>query len=183
VSRTLLGLVAAATLAVGAPADSAVAHRPGIAFTGRVPDDLRALATQTWRRFTDVVPARWRCIPPVRVTGAWKLADRGAYGPDTKLVTVRIPGTAPNLEASLIHEFAHHVEFTCPEQREIRARFLAAQGLAPGAPWFRGPTWEQTPSEQFAEATVTLLLGRTSHPLVGVTANAIAAIRAWGQGR
>ncbi len=169
-------------LTVGAAADRPVPSRPEIHFAEGVPDDLRALATATWGRFLGVFPARSGCLADVTVKGAWELENRARYEPDLRRVTIRIPGTAPNLRATLVHEFAHHVEFTCQEQRRFRPRFLAAQGLPLSAPWFRGAGWERIPSEQFAEATVRAVVGRASLPLVVVRPEAVEAIGRWGRG-
>jgi hypothetical protein len=74
------------------------------------------------------------------------------------------------------------MEFTCPEQRDVRVAFLAAQELPPSAPWFQGPSWETTPSEQFAEAVVQVVLGRPAHPAVLIHSGSVALLRAWGRG-
>jgi hypothetical protein len=145
-----------------------------------VPDDLATVVRATWDRFLSAIPARRDCVAPLTVDGAWALDDRARYDPERALVTVRIPGTAPNLEAALVHEFAHHLEFTCPDQADLRADFLTAQGLSRGAPWFEGATWEQTPSEQFAEAMVEVVLGRAPPPpRIRVTAAALDVVRSW----
>jgi hypothetical protein len=184
VATTLAAVAATLTLALGSAADQPSAHRPAIGFTGTTPDAVRALASDAWAAFLDVFPARWGCLPDVTVRGAWHLRDRGDYDPDRHLVTVRIPGTAPNLRATLTHEFAHHLDFTCPAVARLRARFLAAQGLPRTTPWFRGRTWAGTPSEQFAEATVRVILGRRpGHEVVTVRPATVAAIRDWGAGR
>jgi hypothetical protein len=152
-------------------------------FAAAVPGDLEALARATWQRFTDAFPARWGCVSPVKVVGAWRLAVRARYDPVDRLVTIRIPGTAPTLRSTLVHEFAHHVEFTCPEQRTLRARFASAQGVPPGAMWFGGAVWDRIPSEQFAEATVLLVLGPSGRPRLPVTPAALAVLRGWALGR
>jgi hypothetical protein len=179
----LVATLAALSLAAGAAADTPLPHRPTIHFADGVPDDLRALASSTWERFLQAFPARWECLPDVTLHGAWRFGSRGAYDPGRRLVTVRIPGTAPNLAATMVHEFAHHLEFTCPQQRGLRARFLSAQGFPPGTPWRRGHRWAQIPSEQFAQATIQVVLGRQPDTLVLVRAAALAAIRDWGLGR
>jgi hypothetical protein len=179
----VLVAVAVLSMGTGAAEDHPLVHRPGLRFAGDVPGDVRALARATWIRFTDALPARWTCLPPVTVTGAWTLADRASYDPDRRVVTVRLPGTAPNLAATLVHEFAHHVEFTCPQQLSVRPRFLGAQGFGPGTPWFTGATWEATPSEQFAEAAVQVVLGGPNHPMMVISPQALRAIRDWGRGR
>jgi hypothetical protein len=153
-----------------------------LSVTGVSPADLRALIVETWDRFVEAFPARRSCLAPIRVQGAWELDSRGSYDPGSGLVTIRIPGTAPNLRASLVHEFAHHMEFTCPEQRDVRVPFLAAQGLPLSATWFEGRSWETTPSEQFAEAVVQVVLGRPAHLPVLIHPRSVELLRAWGRG-
>jgi len=176
-------VLAILTLAFGAAADEAAPHRPSIHFAGGVPGDLQALAAATWASFTDAFPARWDCVPDVTVSGAWQFAVRADYDPARRLVTIRIPGTAPNLRATLVHEFAHHLDFACPDRDTLRRRFLAAQGFPPRTPWLTGPTWVEIPSEQFAEAAVQVVLRRPPRSLVVVRPAALAAIRAWSHGR
>jgi hypothetical protein len=180
---TLLSIAAVLILMVGTSTDGSPQGRPGIGFASDTPADVQELAASTWARFTGVFRGRWGCVPDVSVAGAWQLGDRAIYDPGDRLVTIRIPGTAPNLRATLVHEFAHHVDFNCAAQdRVLRRTFLAAQGFVPGTPWLHGKTWERTPSEQFAEAAIALVLGHDARPAVPVSRRALAAIRAWGEG-
>jgi len=153
-----------------------------LTITGASPDDLRALIVETWDRFVEAFPTRRSCLAPVTVQGAWELDDRASYDAGRRLVTVRIPGTAPNLRDSLVHEFAHHMEFTCPEQHDVRVPFLSAQALPRSATWFEGVSWETTPSEQFAEAVVQVVVGPPAHPSVLIHPRSVALLRAWGRG-
>ncbi|MEN8235093.1 MAG: hypothetical protein ABFR89_09260 [Actinomycetota bacterium] len=156
---------------------------PALRFDDTVPDDLRALAAETWEDFLDAHRARHDCISPVVLNAAWELDDRAEYRPNSTTVVIRIPGTAPNLRNGLIHEFAHHVEFTCPEHEELRPEFLAAQGLPASTDWFDGGAWEMTPSEHYAEATTEVVLGRRSHHGgISISDEAVAVVRRWGSG-
>jgi hypothetical protein len=177
-------LLAAVLLIVATTAAAVQGDRAeGLQFRGDVPDDVRDLAAATWARFEAALPGHRDCLGPPVFEARWKLADRGEYEPTDQQVVLRIPGTAPNLSATMVHEFAHHLEFTCPAQGQVRAAFLAAQGFAPGTPWFDGPSWARTPSEQFAEATVQFVLGeRAAHSPVVVSAAALAAIGTWAAG-
>jgi hypothetical protein len=181
-AATVVALAAAMTLAVGVAAGAPTSHRPRIAFDPAVPDDLRAVADSAWDAFTATFRVRWECIPDIGLTDAWHLGVRARYDPDARRVTIRVPGTAPNLRATLVHEFAHHLEFSCPAVRRLRPAFLAAQGLAPGTDWFHGPTWERIPSEQFAETAVRLVLGPSARTRVVVTPTALALLRRWSRG-
>jgi len=172
-----VGLVAATTAAAvhGGPG--------GLRFQRDVPGDVRSLAAATWARFEAAFRGHPECLRPMAFETRWTFHDRGEYEPDDQRVVLRIPGTAPNLSATMVHEFAHHLEFTCHAQRQLRPAFLAAQGFAPGTPWFGGPSWERTPSEQFAEAAVLFVLGEpAAHSPVVVSDRALAAIRAWAAG-
>lgn len=176
----MLGIVAAgavaAVLLLARPDAS-----PQLRFDPTVPDDLRALAADTWQNFLMAHPARWDCIAPATLSAAWELDSRGEYRPDATTVVVRVPGTAPTLRHELVHEFAHHVEFTCPDQEELRPAFLEAQGLPGTADWFEGESWETTPSEQYAEATVEVVVGRRPHHgNIHISDQASDIVRRWG---
>jgi len=176
----VLAVVAAAVVAV-----ALVLARPDSAselhFDATVPEDLRAVAVEAWDGFLAAHPARVDCIGPINMSAVWELDDRAEYRPGTATVVIRVPGTAPNLTNDLTHEFAHHVEFTCPEHEELRPAFLAAQGFPASADWFNGATWETTPSEQYAEATVEAVLGRrTHHGGIVVSNEAVTVVRQWG---
>ena len=153
---------------------------PALGFADAVPDDLRSLATDTWQEFLEAHPAAADCIGPATLVAAWELDTRAEYRPDSATIVVRVPGTAPTLRNQMVHEFAHHIEFTCEEQRELRSTFAEAQGFSGSAPWFDGDTWETTPSEQYAEATVELVLGRRPHHgNIQISAQAADIVRRW----
>jgi hypothetical protein len=179
VVATVLAVGAALTLAVGVAAGEPSPGRPRIAYDPAVPADLRAVADGAWTSFTDAFRSRWACIPDVHLTDAWRLPVRARYDPAERLVTVRVPGTAPNLRATIVHEFAHHLEFGCPAVSRLRPAFRTAQGLPDGVGWFRGASWDRVPSEQFAEATVVLVLGPSGRPRVLVRPAALAILRRW----
>ena len=156
---------------------------PELRHDDTVPDDLRELADQTWNDFMEALPARWDCIPPPVLHAAWELETRAEYEPATATLSVRVPGTPATLRSELIHEFAHHVEFTCRQHQELRPAFLAAQGFAPDASWNQGASWDTTPSEQYAEATVELVEGRrVHHGGILLRPEAVDVVRQWGEG-
>jgi hypothetical protein len=164
-----------------------MASRPGpvpaLSYDASVPDDLRALAATTWDEFLAALPARHNCIEPVTLVASWDLESRGEYRPGSATVLIRAPGTAPTLRHRLVHEFAHHVEFTCPQQETLRSDFLEAQGFPAAADWFDGDAWETTPSEQFAEALVEVVVGRRSHHgNIRISEQASALVSSWGRG-
>lgn len=180
-AATGVGLIAAAVpaifaaLAASAPPASGLRPLPG------VPQDVRALAYRTWERFTDVLPTKAACAPPVMLDVAPRLSGRGEYRPDPPTIVLRVPAPAGTLEAALVHEPAHHLEFTCPAQARIRRAFLQAQGFPEDAAWFDGDRWETTPPEIFAEAVVEAVLGeRVIHRRTPVRVAAVDLVLAWG---
>lgn len=152
-------------------------------FGPNTPTDLRALTSETLARVADAVPARAECLDGLVVSGAWELDDRARYDPASREMTVRIPATAAQLETSIVHETAHHMEFTCPQTEEVRGEFIAAQGLPANTTWFDGSSWETTPSEQWATAMVLYVLGEPDERArISVSADAMEIVRAWAGG-
>jgi hypothetical protein len=177
----IAGAIVIGAVAVGAAV--AATTGSGLRFTDGTPDDLRAVASAAWQRFGDAVPACAGRLDGLTVGVAWELSDRARYEPDRDLVLVRAPGTAPNLEATLLHEFAHHAERRCAPTTEFRRRFTAAAGLPRATPWRGGGRWDAIPSERFAEAVMTFVLGHPpSHVLVHLHPGELRAVAAWAHG-
>jgi hypothetical protein len=146
--------------------------------------DLADLAAAAWGRFMAAFAGRADCFGDVKLTTAKDLDSRAVYDPATATVTVEVPATAALLEAALIHEWAHHVEFQCPEHEALRSEFLAAQFAPADVDWFGGSTWADTPSEQYAEAAVILVLGRRQLPTeAAVTPAAVDVLSRWAAGK
>ena len=157
---------------------------PSLVFSEGAPADLRELGREVWDEFLAVFPDRAGCIGQVTLAGDWALeGSRAYYLPEGARVVLAIPGTAAHLRHSLAHELAHHLEHACADHAELRAAFLRAQGLAPDTPWFGGPSWEETPSEQYAEAVVRLVLSRpVTFYRLDLAPEAVEAVREWGGG-
>jgi hypothetical protein len=130
--------------------------------------DFAALATTAHTRFLAAAPAVIDCMGKLRLEAAPELDDLARYDQSSRIMYVRVPATAPSLEASLVHEFAHHLEVVCESQQSLRAGFLIAQGYPVDTPWFGDAAWEERPSEQFAEAVVEVVLGRRSRHQLGL---------------
>ena len=112
------------------------------------------------------------------------LDGRARYNPQTATIDVEVPATAALLEGALIHELAHHMEFQCAAHTDLRPAFLSAQNLQPDTPWFEGVSWAETPSEQYAEAVVILVLGRRQLPTeADVSPIAVQALADWAQSK
>ena len=96
---------------------------------------------------------------------------------------IRAPGTASNLEATLLHEFAHHAERRCAPSPAFRRGFIAAAGLPAGTPWRGSASWDRIPSERFAEAVMTYVLGHPPpHVLVHLHPGELRAVATWAHG-
>ena len=174
------------------PATSTAKPLPRLIVDASVASDFDALAQETWQQFLDVFHARVDCFGDVYLHAATVLNSRAAYDPPTAIVTVRVPGTRAMLQSALIHEWAHHIEFQCPAQKELRPAFLAAQRLPTDTLWRPDDTpantpeseWATIPSEQYAEATIEVVLGRRPIPTTArVTTEAVRVIAQWAAGR
>jgi hypothetical protein len=166
-------------------------RQPQLIIEDSVASDLAALAGETWTLFLDALEARTGCFGDVRLRASHVLNDRAAYDPDTGTVTVRVPGSRALLQSALIHEWAHHVEFQCQEHEQLRAAFVAAQGLPPDVPWrpdlapadIPASEWAVIPSEQYAEAMIVLVLDRRQIPTVApVKVEAVRVLAEWAAG-
>ena len=155
-------------------------------FDEALPGDVRELARKTWNRFAATFPDRLDCIPDVTLVGAWELDEKAVYEPDTATIYLRIPGTAGQLETSLVHEFGHHLDSHCSEQGTLRNEFMMAQGVDSTIEWSTcpdGSAWEDIPAEQFAEATVLAVLDyRLANRHMPISPEAVELVRRWGGG-
>ena len=162
--RHITVVVPAIALAVAGLA--AAAPPPRMLVDPGTPEDVAALAADTFDEFIEEAPALENCVGNIRLAGAWRLDERGEYDADTSRITVRIPGTAPRLAGTLVHELGHHVDAVCLSE-DVRVSFRRAQGISDDLSWDVGATWAEVPAEQFAEAIVEVVLGRRS-PTLGV---------------
>jgi len=171
-----------------APPEAAPPERPPqLIIEDTVASDFETLAIETWAEFLSAFQAQNNCFGNVRLRAAHTLKSRAAYNPDTATVTVRVPGTAAMLQSALIHEWAHHVEFQCPAHKSLRPAFLAAQHLPPNTPWQPDNTpandWDNIPSEQYAEASIEVVLGKRQIPTkVHLTREAVDVVAKWAKG-
>ncbi len=160
---------------------------PALTADTSVAADLRALAAETWDAFLTTFAARSDCFGDVRLHASLTLPERAAYDPATATVTVRVPATAALLREAMVHEWAHHLDFQCAALDSLRPAFLSAQGFPPGTPWRPADPagkWASIPAEQFAEATIEVVLGsRQVRTGVHLTPEAIAVVAAWAEAR
>ncbi len=193
VHRNAVTLIVASLLLAGCaqPMVPIPKAQPRMIVDESVADDFAALAQATWQQFLSVFRARAGCLSDVYLHAASNLDSRAAYEPKTHIVTVRVPGTRAMLQSALVHEWAHHLEFTCPAHRELRGAFLAAQGLSRDTVWRPDDTpahtpesaWAAIPSEQYAEATIEVVLGTREIPTtVRVSPEAVRVVARWAAG-
>jgi hypothetical protein len=187
-----IGWVLAVTLGASIMGCAVRNNEPELIVGESVASDFRLVAEETWASFLEVFRARADCFGPVTLQAERSLESRAVYDPGTATVTVRVPATPAILRGALVHEFAHHVEFQCQEHMELRPVFLGALGLPADTEWRPGsgpagaPSSVRTdvPSEQYAEATVNLVLGRRPVTTgVRVSDEAIRAVQVWATGK
>jgi len=163
---------------------------PRVIIDASVDQDFAAVIQETWRQFLSVFAARRDCFGDVRVKADYDLSDRAIYDPRTATVSVRVPERKAILQGALVHEWAHHVEFQCDAQAEMRAAFIEAQGLPANTPWrledgttnISSSDWANIPSEQYAETVIVVVLGeRPVSTRAPITAEGIDVIKAWAQ--
>lgn len=161
---------------------------PRLIIDASVDEDFAAVIQETWVQFLFVFAARRDCFGDVLVKADYDLVDRAKYDPRTATVSVRVPERASILKGALVHEWAHHVEFQCEAQTEMRAVFIEAQGMPANTPWRleKGTTsilssdWANIPSEQYAETTIVVVLGeRPVSTKAPITAEGVKVISAW----
>jgi hypothetical protein len=164
---------------------------PELHIDSSVAPDFELLALDTWDQFVEAFKARDDCFGDVTLRAACDLDSRATYDPDTSTVTVRVPGTPAMLQAALVHEWAHHIEFQCEEQKEVRPGFISSLGMAPDTPWrpsapqadMPARVWAEIPSEQWAEAAVVLVLESRHIPTKAtVKGEALRILREWAEG-
>ncbi len=163
--------------------------QPRLIIESSVDEGFAALANETWARFLATFAARTHCFGDVRLQASYQLPARAGYDPDTATVVVRVPASAARLRAALIHEWAHHIEFQCPQQADMRPAFLAAEGFSSDTPWrpanaaVTADVWADIPSEHYAEAAILLVLGHNATPTqIHVHKQAVEALARWAAG-
>ncbi|HUO47171.1 MAG TPA: hypothetical protein VM470_10120, partial [Acidimicrobiia bacterium] len=151
--RPLIVWMAMAAMACGSGSDL-------IEFASATPNDVRQLTRAAVVDFLEAFPTKGECLQGLRLQVDPSLDDRGHYDPTAATITLRTPATASKLRNSLFHEIAHHLEWKCPSQIEMRQPFLIAQGFPVDSEWAPDDSWETSPSEHFAEAVVEVIEGR-----------------------
>lgn len=157
---------------------------PRLLYVQDAPADVRRETDATFDRFRGRFAARASCIDDVSVELVRAVDDGDArYVTADRRIEIQIPTTPARYRESLAHELAHHLERTCGEFGSLQVALEPLLG-ADGVAWSRGPIWEETPSERFAEAVVELVNGaRIRHvDTVPVDPAALELIARWGTG-
>jgi len=145
--------------AVAAPAQAIEILPAGITIEGDPTLDETAAIIQDWQWITSAFPATKDCVEPVTVVvvGAneWGGSTAAYYRPSLRTLYIK---HGKIRSEHLIHEFAHHLDFSCGfGSSERGVTFMTAQGFDPDHEWARGPSWRSVPAEHFAEAVVGYL--------------------------
>ncbi|MCB0013610.1 MAG: hypothetical protein KDE34_16970 [Anaerolineales bacterium] len=164
---------------------------PHLIIDASVDDNFAEVITETWIQFLFAFAARSNCFGDVLVKADYDLVDRAMYDPRTATVSVRVPERASILKGALVHEWAHHVEFQCAAQTEMRAAFIEAQGIPADTLWrlkdgtthIFSSDWANIPSEQYAETVIVVVLGERPVPTnnAPITTEGVEVIRRWAQ--
>ncbi len=167
--------------AVVTVAVTAAGSGPRLLVAGEASPALREIADNTWEEFLVYFAERSACIDDVTLRRVWQLDDRAKYQPEERTILMRVPASPVQIMETLTHEFAHHLEATCPEQAALRPAFLEAQDFAAGTEWFDVDQWEHRPSEHFAETVTELVLGtdRFNRLRITVSGEAKDVIEGW----
>ena len=174
----MIGAVAAVVALAAATSGS------GLRFTDDTPDDLRAVASDAWQRFGDAVPACAGRLGGLTVGVAWELPDRARYEPDADAGARPGAGDRPEPRGDAPPRVRP------PRRAPMRAeRRVPAAVHGGGRPPARDPVagqrdpWDRIPSERFAEAVMTYILGHPpSHVLVHLHPGELRAVAAWAHG-
>lgn len=156
----------------------------GVTVADGTPPDLTEVVVAAMESIQQAIPSRSGCLSGVTVTHDWELDRRAEYRPETHTIVLRVPATAADLEFSLAHEIAHHLEVSCDGHEDMRPAFLQAQGFDPAVPWFEGDSWETTPSEQYATAIAQLVTGHPDqHRDLSISHKALLVVERWAVGQ
>lgn len=120
-----------------------------------VPGDVKALAGSVWADFTDATDHLGKCLSSLQLSVDRDLGDRARYIPGESRVVLRIPGPAARLRQSLLHEFTHHLDYSCLENQEVREGFMEAVNME--GPWLNADAGADAPAELFADAVALVL--------------------------
>ncbi|NOY56495.1 MAG: hypothetical protein GXP34_10980 [Actinobacteria bacterium] len=181
----LFSTIAVALLLFTAVITNGRQESPELVIDNSVAADFAQVADAEWEMFVASFPAMESCLGRVTLVADHTLDDRARYDPQTRTMTVRVPGPKVLLDRALVHELAHSLEFSCASQVKMRPAFLAALGRDGNEAWFEGPEWGLIPSEIFAEAVVEYVLderGRAHTGIGLIDQHAVDVVIRWANG-
>jgi hypothetical protein len=181
-TRRRLGFMLIGVLVIGLAGWSWM-RLPRLEIPQEVPAEVTELSMDTWDSFLAAFPAQHDCIGTVtvRLTRSVEGGD-ALYRSSERTILIEIPTTPERFPESLAHELGHHLESACGAAEELGTAFRRSQGLEPDSPWSGSDPWFESPSEQFAETVVELVLGeRITHPdIVTLDDATLDLVREWG---
>ncbi|HSM02256.1 MAG TPA: hypothetical protein VK960_07470 [Acidimicrobiia bacterium] len=144
---------------VAAPADAIVILPHEITIEGDPTLEETTAILEDWAWITGAFPGTADCVEPVTVVvvdaNAWGGGIAAYYRPSQDTVYIKHGKVRSE---HLIHEFAHHLDFSCGfGSSERGSAFRTAQGFESDHEWARGSSWREVPAEHFAEAVVGYL--------------------------
>lgn len=124
-----------------------------------LPADVRAEIDTVWNDFSNMFGEHRNCYDDVTLLLVSEVegGDARYVIPDAR-IEIKIPTSPARFRDSLAHELAHHVEHTCGRFADLKADYQRLPGVD-GDSWSSGPTWQETPSELYAETVVELING------------------------
>lgn len=158
---------------------------PELVIDKSVAVDFAEVADAAWVAFVASFPALESCLGRITLVADYTLDDRAQYDSQSRTMAVRVPGSRVLLDRALVHELAHHVEFSCASQVEMRPAFLTALGRDGSEAWFEGAEWGLIPSEIFAEAVVEYVLDEPERVHTGIgliDQGAVGVVVRWANG-
>ncbi len=153
---------------------------PRVHYRDGTPGDVMALGDSSFADVLAAFPAQVGCLEDVTVAHNWDLGPEAGFY-ENNYIEIEVPNTSARIRRTYVHEFGHHLDFNCSD-RELRDAFVAAMGHGPGTNWHSESwPWERRPSEQFAEAVVSVVGGSRLHPDMQLTSEAVRVVEEWAR--
>ncbi|HAX82193.1 MAG TPA: hypothetical protein DCY40_06475 [Actinobacteria bacterium] len=187
---TILALVTGLVLLAAplAPAGAVQVPTPQLTITGEPTAAETAEILTQWDRLLAAFPTTRTCLTPLTVEvvasaeAAWGGGIQGiAAFYRRSLATIFIEHGKVRAE-HLIHEFAHHLDFSCGfGSGPLGVAFLEVQGFPADHAWATGAGWRSVPAEHFAEAVVGFLgIDSVDLPITTAAFTTVARFAAYG---
>lgn len=177
----LVGLFVAPASAVEVPA-------PLLTITGEPTAEETVEIQAQFDRLLAAFPAARTCVQPLTVEvvdtaeAAWGGGITGIAAFYKRSIATVFIEHGKVRDEHLIHEFAHHLDFSCGfGAGPLGNEFLEAQGFGEAQEWARGSSWRAVPAEHFAEAVVGWLgIDSVDLPVTGAAYTLVARFASYG---